>query len=171
MKYKKLINIAEKNNINIIRFKFTNNLKGLYYNGNIALSSNIHDKYELNTILAEELGHHFLNSGNILDTKKIKNQKEEIKGRRWGYKKLVNLDEVINIIKNEAVRSVHEIAKYLEVTEEYFLEAKKYYKYKHGKYYFSGKYMLDLDTFEVLECIASDEEELKNYMKNYSSSL
>lgn len=48
-------------------------LKGLYYNGRIAIKENM-SEIEKACILAEELGHHYTTAGNILDRFSVSNR-------------------------------------------------------------------------------------------------
>ncbi len=62
----KLLEDIYSENIEICDFNFTDNLKGLYVDGIIAVDTSI-DYDERTCILAEELGHHYTTYGNILD--------------------------------------------------------------------------------------------------------
>lgn len=59
-------------------------LKGLYYNGNIAIEKNL-TSAEKTCVLAEELGHHYTTTGNILDQQEVANIKQELHARTWAY--------------------------------------------------------------------------------------
>ena len=70
--YEKLLNSAHDENITVIEnysFK-SNRIKGLYSDNVIALSKNIKTENERKCVLAEELGHHYTSSGNIIDMNK-----------------------------------------------------------------------------------------------------
>ena len=62
-------------------------LKGLYYNGNIAIEKKLTQNQKA-CVLAEELGHHYTTVGNILDQSDTGSMKQERKARLWAYNKL-----------------------------------------------------------------------------------
>lgn len=105
-------------------------LKGLYYNGCIAIEQGLSSN-EKSCILAEELGHHYTTVGNILDQSSVSNRKQELRARMWAYNKLIGL---IGIIKSyeHGCQSYHEMAEYLDVTEEFLRDALKRYHQKYG---------------------------------------
>lgn len=82
-------------------------------------------------VLAEERGHHFTGSGDIIDQTDIKNRKLEMKGRRWAYNDRIGLHGIIKSFKC-GDRSLYEMADRLEVTEEFLFNALEYYKSKYG---------------------------------------
>mgnify|MGYP003379396717 FL=1 len=86
---------------------------------------------EKSCILAEELGHHYTTVGNILDQSSVSNRKQELRARMWAYNKLIGL---IGIIKSyeHGCQSYHEMAEYLDVTEEFLRDALEKYRQKYG---------------------------------------
>lgn len=130
--YELLGDEACKDGIDIIEYSFnSNHIKGLYCNGNIALNEKIETSAEKSCILAEELGHHYTTVGNILDQSSVSNRKQELRARMWAYNKLIGL---IGIIKSyeHGCQSYHEMAEYLDVTEEFLRDALKRYHQKYG---------------------------------------
>ena len=68
MTYDELLQSADEEGVNVVDYHFTSdNIKGLYCDGTIALSRNIRTTSERACILAEELGHYHTSSGNIID--------------------------------------------------------------------------------------------------------
>lgn len=106
-------------------------LKGLYYNGTIGIDKNIETDKEKACVLAEELGHYHTSSGNILDQGDVSNRKQELRARMWGYDHLIGLVGLVSAAK-AGCRNVYETAEYLDVTEEYLLEALAAYRNKYG---------------------------------------
>ena len=106
-------------------------LKGIYIDGNVAINTSVNNSTEKACILAEELGHHYTSVGNILDMENFSNRKQERQARFWGYNKLIGLTGIIQAFE-AGCQSTHEAAEYLEVTEEYLLEAVKCYQDKYG---------------------------------------
>lgn len=102
-------------------------------------------------ILAEEIGHYLTSDGNILDQGNVENIKQEDKARGWAYFRV--LDPVGFVFAYKAgCRSRHEIAEYLDVTEEFLQEAIGYFKRKHGLFYRINKnYLITFEPLGVLE--------------------
>lgn len=150
MEYLDLVKKAEQNNIKVYDYKLTPDLKGLYFNGNIAINEDIETLAEKKCVLAEELGHHFMNAGNILDQDNIVNIKQEKLGRSWAIKKLVGITDLINAF-NDNIRSRYELAEYLDVTEEFIEDAIEYYTSKYGEYYQIDNYVVYFNPLSVLE--------------------
>lgn len=73
-----------------------NNLKGLYVDGNIAISESAKNSVEEACIMAEELGHHYTSVGNILDMSVSWNRKQERQARFNGYNRLIGLPGLIS---------------------------------------------------------------------------
>ena len=105
-------------------------LKGLYYNGCIAIEQGLSSN-EKSCILAEELGHHYTTVGNILDQSSVSNRKQELRARMWAYNKLIGLMGIIKSYEH-GCQSYHEMAEYLDVTEEFLRDALEKYHQKYG---------------------------------------
>lgn len=170
MEYLDLLKKADESNIKVYEYELTENLKGLHYKGNIAIDKKIDTTIEKKCILAEELGHYHLNVGNILDQNDIENMRQEYRGRAWGIETLVSLEDIIRARK-KGVRNNFELAEDLNITEEYLLESLLYYKSKYGIYVEISNYLLNLETLEVTQCLASNEFELHKYIKEHKENL
>ena len=48
--------------------------------------------------LAEELGHHYTTSGNIINQNDVDNQKQELRARRWAYEKILPAEEILRTL-------------------------------------------------------------------------
>lgn len=107
-----------------------NNYKGLYAHGIISIDKKL-NYIEKGCILAEEIGHHFTTTGNIIGQKNISDRKQEHRARNWGYEALVPLDKIVESYSS-GYRTYHETAEFLNVTEEYLEAAVDHYKSKHG---------------------------------------
>lgn len=105
-------------------------LKGLYYNGSIAIEKNL-TSTEKTCVLAEELGHHYTTVGNILDQKKVANAKQELHARTWAYNECVGLIGIIKAFE-AGCKSLYEMADHLEVTEDFLKDALESYRRKYG---------------------------------------
>ena len=105
-------------------------LKGLYYNGSIAIEKNL-TSTEKTCVLAEELGHHYTAIGNILDQQKVANAKQELHARTWAYNECVGLIGIVKAFE-AGCQSLYEMAEYLEVTENFLKDALESYRRKYG---------------------------------------
>ena len=121
---------ACKDGIEIIERPFSNRIKGLYCDYVVALNQNLSDTEKACT-LAEELGHHYTTSGNILDLSQAENRKQERRARIWANNKQIGLKGLINAYEH-GCRNKHEIAEYLDVTESFLEEAVNCYQEKYG---------------------------------------
>ena len=101
-------------------------LKGLYYNGSIAIEKNL-TSTEKTCVLAEELGHHYTAIGNILDQQKVANAKQELHARTWAYNECVGLIGIVKAFE-AGCQSLYEMAEYLDVTEEFLKDALEAYR-------------------------------------------
>lgn len=97
----------------------------------IAIRQDIETKKEKTCVLAEELGHHHTSVGDIIDMNDIQNRKQERQARLWGYNKLIGLSGIVSAFRT-GCQSRHEIADYLDVTEEYLQECIDCYRGKYG---------------------------------------
>lgn len=151
-KYEKLLDVAERENIVVFEnYDLSDTrFKGLYYDGNIAISKDIETTSERSCILHEELGHHYTTVGNILDQSKAENRKQERRARLWAYKRAFDLIDLISACKY-GCRNRYEIAEYLDVTEEFLQEALDTYKEKYGIYRKVDNYIVYFEPLGILE--------------------
>lgn len=127
-------------------------LKGFYYDGNIAIERDM-TSTEKTCVLAEELGHHHTTVGDILDQSSAANRKQELRARLWAYNRLIGLHGIISAYKAGCCNA-HEVAEYLDVTEEFLQEALKCYRSKYGLYTQFDNYTIFFEPgIAVLELI------------------
>ena len=69
--------------------------------------------------------------GSIIDLDNPENRKQERRARLWAYNKQIGLCGLIRAYEH-VCRSRHEIAEYLEVTEDFLQEAIECYRDKYG---------------------------------------
>ena len=150
MTYDELLQSADEEGVNVVDYHFTSdNIKGLYCDGTIALNRNIRTTSERACILAEELGHYHTSSGNIIDLKNCSNRKQEYRARLWSFDKLVGLNGIISAYK-AGCRNTHEVAVHLGITEEFLHEALSCYRKKYGIYTILDNYVI---YFEPNICV------------------
>ncbi|MBH4602990.1 ImmA/IrrE family metallo-endopeptidase [Staphylococcus aureus] len=101
-------------------------------------------------VLYEELAHHKLTYGNILDQSKWINRKFENYARRHGFISAVPLREIVEAY-NYGVRNLYELSEYLQLSEEYILEAIEQYKKIYGIGTRYGEYSITFEPLRVFK--------------------
>ncbi|VED32407.1 phage protein [Staphylococcus warneri] len=119
---------------------------GFYINGKIYINSNLSETRKAE-VLYEELAHHKLTYGNILDQSKWINRKFENYAKRHGYEAALPLRIIVEA-HNYGVSNLYELAQYVQLSEEHVLEILEHYKQKHGIGTHCGDYAI---TFEPLK--------------------
>lgn len=148
--YETLINEAESQNIKVYEKPLLPCIRGLYGDNIIWLNRGLTLNTEKVCVLAEELGHYYTSSGNILEQKKVVSIKQEKRARNWAYEKLVPLESFIQAYKAK-IRSRYEFAEFLNVTEEFLGHAIAHYKEKYGLYAQWTSYMIYFEPLGILE--------------------
>lgn len=103
-------------------------------------------------VLAEELGHYYTTTGDILDQSIVSNQKQERTARLWAYNKMITLDKLV-AAKEAGCRNGYEIAEYLDVTEEFLMEAIGCYETKYGKGLQKDHYLILFEPFNIYKLV------------------
>ena len=129
--YERLINECENEGITVIEKYFKSDAKGLIKGNKIGISKKIDTVAEKRCILAEELGHYYTTTGNILDQSSLENRKQEYKARKWSYNKLVGTENIIKAYEANCTNK-YEIAEFLNVTVEFLEESIECYKQVYG---------------------------------------
>lgn len=152
--FEHLENEACEDGIEIISYHFkSDRIKGLYCNNTIALSKKLTTNAEKNSILAEELGHHYTTHGNITKQATVMDCKQEQRARFWAYDKLIGLTGIITAYKHGCA-SLHEMAEFLEVTEEFLNDSLTAYRQKYGCYTTIDNYVICFEpALGVLEML------------------
>ena len=132
--YEELLNEAAASDITVIEnADFKSQSHGLIYGDVIGLNKNIKTNTERGCILAEELGHYYTSTGDIIDQTDVSNRKQEHRARMWAYAKLLPLQFFVLAFKH-GCRSIHDTAEFLDVSEEFLRECVKAYYSKYGTY-------------------------------------
>lgn len=104
-------------------------------------------------VLAEELGHYYTTTGNILNQSDSSNRKQELHARLWAYDKVIGLTGIVNAYLH-GCRTLYDMADYLDVTEEFLSEALQQYKNKYGVHVKIDNYIVffepSLGVFELI---------------------
>ncbi|ASN72882.1 hypothetical protein 7F2_1 [uncultured Caudovirales phage] len=101
-------------------------------------------------VLYEELAHHKLTYGNILDQSKDINRKFENYARRHGYEAALPLRIIVEA-HHYGVSSLYELADYVQLSEKYIVEILKHYKNKYGIGTHYGEYLITFDPLRVFK--------------------
>lgn len=130
-------------------FELPGMFKGFYDNGVILIDKNLSDAKKLE-ILSEELAHHEITYGNILNEQDIQNKKYELKARRLANEKLISLEGIIEAFL-QGIHNLYELANFFEVTESFVLQSITHYKQKYGYSTRYGKYVIQFEPLRVFE--------------------
>ncbi|MCI9591616.1 MAG: ImmA/IrrE family metallo-endopeptidase [Lachnospiraceae bacterium] len=128
--------------------------KGRIKGNKIAIRRTLSTK-EKGCTLAEELGHHYTTVGNILDQSDSGNRKQELKARTWAYNELVGLDGIVSAYKH-GYNELPEMAEYLDVTEEFLIEAIQRYRSKYGTSTKMDGYMIYFEPVLIVAEVAKN---------------
>lgn len=120
----------------------------------VAIRRSIESEKRKACVLAEELGHYFTTAGDIMDQSGSNARKQERRARIWAHDVQVGLDGIL-AADAAGCRSIYEMADFLDVPEDFLVEAIKCYKERYGT---EIEYKGCLITFEPLE-VRHDEEE------------
>ena len=131
MTYEELLNIADHDGAVVLEKSLTGS-DGRIHRNRIAIRKGIETAKEKSCVLAEELGHYYTTSGNILDQSKVSNRKQEYKARLYGYNLKIGLMGIVRSYES-GCRNLYEMAEYLDVTEEYLQDALECYRSKYGE--------------------------------------
>lgn len=147
--YEQLLNEAYQEDVEVYEEALSKRIKGLYADNVIWLNKGLSTNDKTCT-LAEELGHYHTTSGNILDQSDVYNRKQEKQARNWAYKKVVPLYKIIEAF-NDGVQSKYELADFLNITEEFLLEALNRYKEEYGVSKIIDEYIIFFEPLAVAE--------------------
>ena len=130
MTYEELLSQASSENLLVKEVPLLGS-DGRIYNNRIAIRKDIPTLKQKSCVLAEELGHYYTGVGNILEQNSINNIKQERYGRIWAYNHQIGLMRILQSYLANC-RTLYDMAEYLEVTEEFLIDALQYYKSKYG---------------------------------------
>lgn len=123
----------------VIKEKPLQSSNGRIYNNRIAIRHDM-PTVDKTCTLAEELGHYYTSSGDILDQENVSNRKQEHRARMWAYSKLLPLQFFVLAFKH-GCRSIHETAEFLEVSEEFLVDCINAYYSKYGPFLETNGYL------------------------------
>lgn len=154
--------LTTSNSVEINEVPLPPKIKGLYIDGAIYIKKGIKTTAEKESIIAEELGHHYTTQGNILDQKNGNAAKQEETARRWSYEYKVPLESFVEAHNR---RLDHfDMIEDLGITEEFFNRALDYYKAKFGNFTTCGDYIIYFDPLGVMELKEEKEEKCQRQL-------
>ena len=126
--------IAKKEHINIVNYKWTNTKARIFELNNnyyIGLDDNqIDTTIEEKEVLAEELGHYYTNTLYYLNSDKILKDKCEYRAMKWAYSVLVPLQKLKEKITQGL--NLYDLADYFDVDYKYMNDCINFYTEKYG---------------------------------------
>ncbi|UXS76324.1 ImmA/IrrE family metallo-endopeptidase [Staphylococcus chromogenes] len=105
---------------------------------------------EKHQTLHEELAHHKLTYGNILDQSQFNNRKFENYARRYSYETSMPLSGIVEAFK-QGVHNLYELANFFEISEGHALDCIEHYKRKYGIGTHYGNYSITFEPLRVFE--------------------
>ncbi|HDE9965012.1 TPA: ImmA/IrrE family metallo-endopeptidase [Staphylococcus aureus] len=123
--------------------------KGFYSDDLILIDKKLSDAEKLENLF-EELAHHKLTYGNILDQSKDINRKFENYAKRHGYEAALPLRIIIEA-HHYGVSNLYELAEYVQLSEEYILEAIEQYKKIYGIGTHYGEFSITFEPLRVFK--------------------
>ncbi|MDT0679679.1 ImmA/IrrE family metallo-endopeptidase [Staphylococcus chromogenes] len=150
MRYENLL--IENSNIDVVETSSLPHFQsGLYYEGTIYIKENM-SVYKKHETLAEEIAHHKITYGNILDQSKILNRKFENYARRKAYESVISIQGIIDAYEY-GVHNLHGMSLFFEVTEGFVQECIKHYKNKYGLQVKYGDYLIRFEPLTIYKNI------------------
>ena len=154
MTYEQLLTTADQKGL-LVKEKPLVQHDGLLSGRRIAIRKDIKTQAEKSCVLAEELGHHYTSSGDILDQNDIMNRKQEYRARFYGYNLKIGLTGLIRAYE-AGCRNIFEMAEFLDCTEEYLREAIQCYRSKYGICVAVDNYIIYFEPFAVVKFVAAE---------------
>jgi len=126
-------------------------LGGLCKNKVIYINKHI-SKYDKHTVLAEEIGHYETTYGNITDQSIVRNRQLESVARRWAYRKIVSLENIVDCyIKGHT--TLYDMCCHLEISPEFLKTSIDYYIAKYGASIEKDEFLVMFEPLNVQKII------------------
>ncbi len=139
-KYEALLDEANEKGL-IVKEKPLQSSDGRIKENRIAIRKDLKTTTEKACVLAEELGHYETTVGDILEMSSSWNRKQERQARLNGYNRMIGVFGIVRAYE-AGCQDQHEIADFLNVTEEYLLECIECYRDKYGEMKSVDNYMV-----------------------------
>ncbi|EHP0464482.1 ImmA/IrrE family metallo-endopeptidase [Staphylococcus pseudintermedius] len=119
-----------------------------FYSDQVILIDDSLTEYKKHETLAEEIAHHKITYGNILDQSNMLNKKLELFARRKAYESVITLQGLIDAYNN-GISNIHEMADFFEVNLSFVQECLSHYQNKYGLYTHYGDYIIRFDPLTI----------------------
>ncbi len=140
------------NNVFLVYEDMPAGIKGLYWGDEkdflVIISQALSTNAERLCVLAEEAGHYYTSTGNILDLNNIMHRKQERRARVWAYERLVTPEKLIRGWL-DYIRTPWDLADYCGVTGAFLTQALEYYRQKHWPTWHVDKYEISFEPFNI----------------------
>lgn len=146
LNYETLLDEADLNGIKIKERPLKGN-DGRMKGTQILIRQNM-PEYQKACVLAEELGHYYTTTGDILDQTDVSNRKQEQIARLWAYERMITLDKLIGA-KKAGCHNRYEIANFLDITEDFLQDAIERYHAKYGIGIQKEHYIILFEPFNI----------------------
>lgn len=145
MSYEDLLEEADHTGL-IVKEKPLLNNDGRINGNKIAIRQDIPTLAKKADVLAEELGHYHTSVGHIIDQQSADDIKQERRARLWAYNKQIGLSGIVSAYKAHCTNA-NEIADYLNVSEDFLLEALECYRQIYGRSESIDNYVVQFEPF------------------------
>lgn len=146
MSYEELLIEADKRGLTVKELDLRS-ADGRCSGKRIAIRRDIPTLKQKADVLAEEMGHYFTSTGRIVEQNTVEDVKQERKARLWGYDKRIGLFGLIEAF-NAHCETMHDVAEYLDVSEESLSAAIEYYRQIYGtKVMYDNKYLIQFEPY------------------------
>lgn len=140
MEYEDLLNEADKRGLKVKEIHLNGN-DGRIYKNRIAIRKNISSIREKACVLSEEIAHYDFNFGDIMNESEILCRKQEYTARFISFNRQVGLLGLIRAYEN-GCQSLYEVADFLNVPEQYLMDAIKCYSEKYSPFIEVDNYII-----------------------------
>lgn len=147
MEYDDLLNEIAESGIELIEDDIPGQLQAFYVDNVIVIDKKL-DSRARKCILAEELAHHRLTVGNILDQRLTGNRKQEKKARARAYEDMLPPERLVDAYEAGCANE-YEIAEFLEVTQPFLQEAIAHYRDTYGSVEVGSRYAIRFDPLLI----------------------
>ena len=150
MNYEELLMLSDQAGL-ITKEKDLQAYDGRIFGNRVAIRRTIETQRQKACVLAEELGHYYTSSGNILSQDTVEARKQEGRAREWAFDLQIGLDGIISASRAGCMTE-YDAADYLNVTVDFFHACITRYRQRYGAYTRYRDYTIIFEPFiRVLE--------------------
>ena len=152
-KYEKFLDRIHREHVRYREEEIAFPVNGLYIRGRrrrplVVVRESLSSDEKL-CVAAEEMGHHFTSSGNLLYVTPREYERQEWRAKKWAYENLVKLDD-LGAAYTAGYRCLHSMAFRLDVSSEFLEDAILFYRDLYGVEHHTRRYTFQfIPTFSV----------------------